>query len=457
VPEHKAVSFREALRVWLRIGLLGFGGPAGQIALMHRIVVDEKRWVGEQRFLHALNYCMLLPGPEAQQLAVYLGWLLHRTAGGLAAGILFVLPGAILILTLSILYAAYQQQPAVAALFFGVKAAVVAVVIEALIRIGKRALKNRFMICLAIGAFMAIFFFNTPFPVVILTAALIGAAGVRLDPEIFTRLVPAGHAAQDPARTLLQDDGSPQPMPSLVRAIRITAVSLLLWFAPVLGFALWQGSGSIFVTQALFYSKMAMVTFGGAYAVLAYVAQQAVEHYAWLDAHQMLDGLGLAETTPGPLILVLQFVGYLSAYRQPGLLDPVLAGVLGAMLTTWVTFVPCFFWIFLGAPYIEALRGKASLDAALGAITAAVTGVIASLAVWFGLHVIFGAVQEAHVYGVRLYVPVWDSFEPAAAVLAMASLAALLRFRIGMIPTLAVSTVLGMAYFYFMRGHMTAF
>ena len=350
MPEHRAVSFREALRVWLRIGMLGFGGPAGQIALMHRILVDEKRWVGEQRFLHALNYCMLLPGPEAQQLAIYIGWLLHRTAGGLAAGILFVLPGAILILILSILYAAYQQQPAVAALFFGVKAAVVAVVIEALVRIGKRALKNRFMIGLALAAFMAIFFFNTPFPVVILTAALIGAAGVRLDPEIFTQAVPAGHAAQDRARTLLQDDGSPQPTPSLVRAIRITAVSLLLWFAPVLGFALWQGSGSIFVTQALFYSKMAMVTFGGAYAVLAYVAQQAVEYYAWLDAHQMLDGLGLAETTPGPLILVLQFVGYLSAYRQPGLLDPVLAGVLGAMLTTWVTFVPSFFWIFRGAP-----------------------------------------------------------------------------------------------------------
>ncbi len=449
--ELRPVSFREAFRVWLKIGVLGFGGPAGQIALMQRIVVDEKRWVDEQRFLHALNYCMLLPGPEAQQLAIYLGWLTHRTLGGLTAGVLFVLPGAALMLCLSMFYAVNHEQPAAQALFFGVKAAIFAVVIDAVLRIGKRALKNRMMTGLAAAAFIAIFFFQIPFPLVILSAALTGFARARFNPEIISQILPFSREGLSRGDTLRYEDSETCALPPVARAIRIIVVSLILWFAPVLGFAVWQGNASIFVTLALFFSKMAMVTFGGAYAVLTYVAQQVVESYAWLSADEMLDGLGLAETTPGPLILVLQFVGFLAAYRQPGLLDPMVAGVLGALLTTWVTFVPCFLWIFLGAPYIKALRGNVPLNAALSAITAAVTGVITSLAVWFGLHVLFGVVVETHRFGVRLFIPVWNTLDPVALILAAAALIALLHFKIGMIPTLVSSTALGMAYYYILH------
>lgn len=442
------VSFRDALGVWLKIGLLGFGGPAGQIALLHRVVVDEKRWISERRFLHALNYCMLLPGPEAQQLAIYLGWLLHRVWGGLAAGILFVLPGALLILALSIFYTAFHERSVVDAVFFGVKAAVFAVVIEAVLRIGKRALKNRFMVFLAAAAFTGIYFFNVPFPLIILVAALIGFAGARLKPEIFVTSGAHSTPATGVLDTRLDEANLTHVKPSLIRAIRVTLVCLILWFAPVAGFALWQGSGSIFVTQALFFSKMAVVTFGGAYAVLAYVAQQAVETYGWLSAGEMLDGLGLAETTPGPLILVLQFVGFLAAYRAPGALDPMLAGVLGAMLTTWVTFVPCFLWIFLGAPYVESLRGNQSLNAALSSITAAVVGVVLNLAIWFGLHVAFDIVDEIHVMGVRLFWPVWETINPVAVLLAIASLVAMLRYKVGMIKVMAVSASIGAIYYY---------
>ena len=442
------VSFRDALGVWLKIGLLGFGGPAGQIALLHRVVVDEKRWISEQRFLHALNYCMLLPGPEAQQLAIYLGWLLHRVWGGLAAGILFVLPGALLILALSIFYTAFHERSVVDAVFFGVKAAVFAVVIEAVLRIGKRALKNRFMVLLAAAAFTGIYFFNVPFPLIILAAALIGFAGVRFKPEIFVTSAAHSTPAAGILDTGLDEASLTHVKPSLIRAIRVTLVCLILWFAPVAGFALWQGSDSIFVTQALFFSKMAVVTFGGAYAVLVYVAQQAVETYGWLSAGEMLDGLGLAETTPGPLILVLQFVGYLAAYRAPGALDPMLAGVLGAMLTTWVTFVPCFLWIFLGAPYVEALRGNQSLNAALSSITAAVVGVVLNLAIWFGLHVAFDIVDEIHLMGVRLFWPVWETINPVAVLLAIASLVAMLRYKVGVIRVMAVSASIGAVYYY---------
>ncbi len=452
-PESKtltpnAIGFWDAFRVWLKIGLLGFGGPAGQIALLHRIVVDEKRWVSERRFLHALNYCMMLPGPEAQQLAIYLGWLLHRTLGGLAAGILFVLPGALLILGLSIFYTAFHERSVVDALFFGVKAAVFAVVIEAVLRIGKRALKNRFMVALAVAAFTGIFFFNAPFPLIILGAALTGFAGARMRPEIFAIAVSHGSESKGAIDAILDDASLAQAQPSLTRAVKVTLICLALWFAPVAGFAIWQGGGSIFVTQALFFSKMAVVTFGGAYAVLAYVAQQAVETYAWLSAGEMLDGLGLAETTPGPLILVLQFVGFLAAYRQPGMLDPMLAGVLGAMLTTWVTFTPCFLWIFLGAPYIEALRGNQALNGALSAITAAVVGVVANLAAWFGLHVAFDVVDEIHVLGIRLFLPVWETINPAAVLLSAAAMIAMLRYKIGMIPALAGASALGAVYYY---------
>ena len=444
---HK-VSFTEALGVWLRIGLLSFGGPAGQISLMHRILVEEKRWIGESRFLHALNYCMLLPGPEAQQLATYIGWLLHRTRGGLVAGTLFVLPGAAVILILSILYAGFRDLGLVQAVFFGIKAAVLAVVVEAVLRIGKRALKNNLMLGLAAAAFIGIFFFEVPFPLIVLAAGLIGFAGTHMYPDRFA--AGGGHSSNGhgaPVEAIIDDASLSRISPTLRRAVRITSVCVVLWLGPILSLALLLGPGHVFVQEGLFFSKMAVVTFGGAYAVLAYVAQQAVEIYGWLAPGEMLDGLGLAETTPGPLIMVVQFVGYLGAFRNPGNLDPMLAGALGAMLTTWVTFVPCFLWIFLGAPYIEALRGNRALNGALSAITAAVVGVILNLAVWFGVHVVFTHVAERHFGPLRLLAPDWASLEPVALALTVAALVAMLRFKIGMLPTLAASAVLGAGYF----------
>ncbi|HEY9549373.1 MAG TPA: chromate efflux transporter [Kiloniellaceae bacterium] len=440
------VRFGEAFGVWLRIGLLSFGGPAGQIALMHRILVEEKRWISEARFLHALNYCMLLPGPEAQQLAVYVGWLLHRTAGGLVAGVLFVLPGAAVILLLSVLYAGFRDLTVVQALFFGIKAAVLAVVVEAVIRIGRRALKNRALYAIAAVAFIAIFFLEAPFPLIVVSAAVAGFVGGRLRPDLF--ILQSGHGGAADDDDLLNAAAFAHTRPSLPRALAVTAICLVLWIGPLA--ALWTtlGAAHVFTQEGVFFSKMAVVTFGGAYAVLAYVAQQAVETYQWLAPGEMLDGLGMAETTPGPLILVLQFVGFMGAFRHPGALDPMTAGVIGAALTTWVTFVPCFLWIFLGAPYIEALRGKRLLTAALSAITAAVVGVILNLAVWFGVHVVFAAVVEFHIAGLRLLVPDWGSVNLASLLLTMAALIAMLRFKVGMVPTLAGTAALGFLYVY---------
>lgn len=446
----RSIGFAEALRIWVRIGLMSFGGPAGQIALMHRILVDEKRWISEGRFLHALNYCMLLPGPEAQQLATYVGWLLHRTLGGLAAGILFVLPGAVVMLALSVLYAGFRELTIVEAVFFGIKAAVLAVVIEAVLRIGRRALRNRVMVALAAAAFIAIFFLAVPFPIIVVAAALAGFAGGRLRPDVF--VLAGGHRAASEvggaADAVLDDTGLTHTRPSAARAAKVTFACLALWLGPLAVLAVWLGLASVYVQEGLFFSKMAVVTFGGAYAVLAYVAQQAVATHGWLAPGEMLDGLGMAETTPGPLIMVVQFVGFMGAYRNPGVLDPMLAGTLGAVLTTWVTFVPCFLWIFLGAPYIEALRGNRSLTAALSAITAAIVGVILNLAVWFGLHVVFAEVTEVHVAGVRLFAPAWASMNLAALVLTASALVAMLWFRLGMIPTLAGAAALGALYFY---------
>ena len=444
-----SVTFAEALRVWIRISLLSFGGPAGQIALMHRILVDEKKWISESRFLHALNYCMLLPGPEAQQFATYVGWLLHRTPGGLVAGTLFVLPGAIVILLLSILYAGYQDLSFVQAIFFGIKAAVLAVVIEAVHRIGKRVLKNAFMVALAVAAFVGIFLFDLPFPLIVVAAGLIGFIGGHLNPDRF--VVIKGHEPDANNETPIVDAALANGQldhtrPSARRAVKVTAVCLALWLGPVAALAFLLGFGHVFVQQGIFFSKMAVVTFGGAYAVLAYVAQEAVNNYGWLAPGEMLDGLGMAETTPGPLIMVVQFVGFMGAYRNPGVLDPMLAGFLGAMITTWVTFVPCFLWIFLGAPYIEALRGNQSLSAALSAITAAVVGVVLNLAAWFGLHVVFTKVNEVRTFGMTLHVPVWETVDVAALALAAAALVAMLRFKVGMIPTLFVSAALGVIY-----------
>ncbi|MCK6450408.1 MAG: chromate efflux transporter [Alphaproteobacteria bacterium] len=441
------IAFREALRTWARIGLLSFGGPAGQIATMHRILVEEKRWIGEARFLHALNYCMLLPGPEATQLAAYVGWLLHRTLGGIAAGVLFVLPGALVLVALSALYAGYRDLPAVDAVFFGVKAAVLAVVVEAVIRIGRRALGNPARVALAALAFIGIFLFAVPFPLIVLAAGLVGLVGARLRPDWFANSGGHGAAKGKPVLDALIDEKlltHVDPTPG--RALRVLVVWAAIWAAPVLVAVLVLGTGHVLVAEGLFFSKVAVVTFGGAYAVLAYVAQQAVDHYAWIETGQMLDGLGMAETTPGPLILVLTFIGYLAGYRHGAPLDPAIAGVLGAALTTWVTFVPSFLFIFLGAPYVERLRGNPAAAGALSAITAAVVGVILNLAVWFALHVVFRDHVSWRFAGMQLDLPVASSLDLPALVLAAGAMLAMLRFKLGMIPVLAGAAALGLAW-----------
>ncbi|PBC10966.1 chromate transporter [Mesorhizobium sp. WSM3859] len=439
-------SFREATRLWARIGLLSFGGPAGQIALMHKELVQERRWIGEERFLHALNYCMLLPGPEAQQLAVYIGWLLHRTAGGLVAGTLFVLPGALVMLCLSSFYMLYNDTPVVEALFFGVKAAVLAVVVEAVIRIGKRALKNRAMVAIAVAAFLAIYIAKLPFPLIVLAAGLIGWIGSRFAPGLFSGSAHGkGGASIDRIGVvdLMFERGElAHTVPTRWHATRTVAIWLPLWLGPVALIALLAGPGSVWAQIGGFFSLMAVVTFGGAYAVLAYVAQAAVASFGWLSPGEMVDGLGLAETTPGPLILVLQFVGFAAAYRHAGFASPLLAGSLGSLLTLWATFVPCFFWIFLGAPYIEQLRQNKALAAALGAITAAVVGVIMNLALWFALHVVFGKVGSV---GWGVEVPVLSSLDWRAALLSTAAMVAMFRLKAGMLPTLAGSALAGLA------------
>jgi len=447
-PQGHGISFGEATKLWLKIGLLGFGGPAGQIALMHRLLVEEKRWIGEARFLHALNYCMLLPGPEAQQLATYVGWLLHRTAGGLVAGLLFVLPGALVLLGLSALYAGFHDIPLVGALFYGIKAAVLAVVVEALLRIAKRALKNHGMTALAAAAFIAIFLLHVDFPLIVLAAGLIGWAGAKLRPDMFLPPPPKPGAPPEDAALdrALAAGALPHSKPNARRAAGVLALWLVIWFAPIFAVAALFGWHDVFAQLGLFFSKMAVVTFGGAYAVLAYVAQEAVEGFGWLAPGEMLDGLGLAETTPGPLILVLEFVGFLAAYRHATGMDPLLAGTLGAAITLWATFAPCFLWIFLGAPYVEALRGNRPLAGALAAITAAVVGVIANLALWFALHVLFAEMAPRSLFGLELDLPRLASLDPAALALAAAALIATLRFRLGMIPVLLGCALLGAAW-----------
>jgi chromate transporter len=441
-----APSFREATRLWARIGLLSFGGPAGQIALMHKELVEERRWIGEERFLHALNYCMLLPGPEAQQLAVYIGWLLHRTAGGLVAGLLFILPGALVMLCLSSFYMLYNDTPVVEALFFGVKAAVLAVVVEAVMRIGRRALKNRAMVAIAVVAFLAIYVARVPFPLIVLAAGLLGWAGNRFAPALFSTSAHGRNAAGAENRgvvDLMFERGElGHTTPKRGHAIRTVAIWLPLWLGPVALITVLAGPGSVWAQIGGFFSLMAVVTFGGAYAALSYVAQAAVTSFGWLSPGQMVDGLGLAETTPGPLILVLQFVGFAAAYRHAGFTSPLLAGSLGSALTLWVTFVPCFFWIFLGAPYIEQLRQNKALAAALGAITAAVVGVIMNLALWFALHVVFGKVESV---GWGVEVPVLSSLDWRAALLSAAAMVAMFRLKLGMLPTLAGSALVGFA------------
>ena len=446
-PAAHGISFAEAVKVWARIAALSFGGPAGQIAVMHRILVEEKRWIGETRFLHALNYCMLLPGPEAQQLAIYIGWLLHRTKGGLVAGILFVLPGLVAIMALSWIYAIFGTIGIVQSLFFGLKAAVLAIVLEAVVRIGKRALRNAVMVALAAAAFVAIFVFRLPFPLIVLAAALIGYIGGRAGWAAF--MASGGHGKA--GKVADADTALGEDIPAHARnagrwSLQMAAILLVLWLAPVAALLLLYGPQDVFSQIAVFFSKMAVVTFGGAYAVLAYVAQQAVEGYGWLKPGEMLDGLGMAETTPGPLIMVTQFVGFMGAFRAPGGMHPLLAGTLGGLLTTWVTFTPCFLWIFLGAPYIEALRSNRALSAALATITAAVVGVILNLAVWFALHVLFGEIREVRALGATLDIPVLASVNLAALALATVALLAVFRFRLGMLWVLAGCSLLGVLH-----------
>ena len=441
------VSFAEAARVWARVAALSFGGPAGQIAVMHRILVEEKRWIGERRFLHALNFCMLLPGPEAQQLAIYIGWLMHRTAGGVMAGALFVLPGFLALTGLSILYAEFGNLGPVAALFFGLKAAVLVIVVQAVLRIGKRALKNRTLVGLAAAAFVALFVFHLPFPLVVLTAALIGFVGAKTGLHAFDGSGGHGNAgAAIDDGSLLGESLPGHTRPDLKRALLTGAILLVLWLGPIAALVLTLGPGDVFSRIALFFGKMAVVTFGGAYAVLAYVAQEAVQTYHWLKPGEMLDGLGMAETTPGPLIIVTQFVGFMGAFRGARGLSPLLAGLLGGTLTTWVTFTPCFLWIFIGAPFAEMLRHAKALNAALTAITAAVVGVILNLAVWFALHTLFGQVAEAKVLGVAtLEAPVPSSLNLVGAALTVAAAVAAFRFKVGPIPMLLACAVIGMA------------
>ncbi|WP_232090433.1 chromate efflux transporter [Billgrantia diversa] len=440
------VPFREAVHVWLRIALLSFGGPAGQIAVMHRILVEEKRWIGENRFLHALNYGMLLPGPEAQQLAIYIGWLMHRTKGGLLAGTLFVLPGFISILALSYLYAALGNVGLVEGLFFGVKAAVLAIVVNAVVRIGKRALRNGAMLGIAAAAFVAIFFLDIPFPLIILGAALIGFVGGKAGSPLFR--VGGGHEGTESGGLADSDSllGARLPdhaRPNRVWSLKISVICLALWLTPVAVLLLTLGSDNVFSQIATFFSQMAVVTFGGAYAVLSYVAQAAVQRYGWLAPGEMLDGLGMAETTPGPLIQVVQFVGFMGAFRDAAPLDPWLAATLAALLTTWVTFVPCFLWIFLGAPYVERLRENAALSGAMTAITAAVVGVVLNLAVWFGLHVVFAEVGKWRGVGLRLQIPDVASLDVAALALSVAALLAIFRFGVGMLKVLGACALAG--------------
>jgi chromate transporter len=442
-----SVSFSEATRTWARVALLSFGGPVGQIAVMHRILVEEKRWISEERFLHALNFCMLLPGPEAQQLATYIGWLMHGTRGGLVAGGLFVVPGFVAIMAFSLVYALWGYQPLVAGVFLGLKAAVVALIVEAILRIGRRALRSALAVAIAALAFVAIFLLHVPFPIIVLAAGLWGYGWTRWGNTDLLAANDSKPSDEHLPPPLLDQSQLTQAKPSAGRAARVLSVWLPLWFVPLAALAFFAGPRHVITEVGVFFSKMAVATFGGAYAVLAYVAQEAVQNYHWLTASQMLDGMGLAESTPGPLIMVVQFVGFLAGFQSPGAENPVLLGIIAACLTVWVTFVPCFLWIFLGAPYVERLRQNKALSGALAAITAAVVGVIANLALWFAAHALFGEMKATSVAGVvSLDVPVLATVN--WALLALIALAFVMTFwlRWHMGRMLAICALLGVGY-----------
>ncbi|MDH5313059.1 MAG: chromate efflux transporter [Actinomycetota bacterium] len=447
-PRPHDVSFREASRFWIKLGFINFGGPAGQIALMHDEVVDRRRWVSNGRFLHALNYCMLLPGPEAQQLAIYLGWLLHRVKGGLVAGIMFVLPSVFVMFGLSWLFAAHGDVTWVGAIFAGLAPAVIAIVAAATIRIGTKALANGLMLAVAIAAFLAIFVVHVPFPLIVLGAVAIGAVGGIARPDLFD--VGVAHELEEQERIAIRDDAprAAHTVPSRARAARTLVIGVIVWLAPIVLIAAWRGGGDTLTEMGWFFSRASLVTFGGAYAVLAYVNVAAVQTYGWLLPGQMVVGLGLAESTPGPLIMVLEFVGFVGAYQNPGELDPLVAGSLGAFVAVWATFAPCFLWIFLGAPYIESLRGNRRLAAALQTVTAAVVGVIANLAVTFAIATLFDEVGTARLLA-RFDVPspVWSSVDGFAAAVAIVAFIGLWRFRWKALPVIAVSALAGLVWY----------
>ncbi|WP_026533519.1 chromate efflux transporter [Arthrobacter sp. H41] len=440
---HDVIPLREATKAWFKISLQTFGGPAGQIAVMQRSLVDEHRWIGERRFLHALSYCMLLPGPEAQQLAVYIGWLLNGTRGGLIAGALFILPGVVALLALSAIYVAFGETAVVTALFTGLAAAVLAIVVQAVIKVAKRALHHAALVGLAVASFVALAVFAVPFPVVIAAAAAIGWTLGRVRPAIMA--APAKTTALDGTEPLIADDALHHTAPSWRRAAVILGLGIPLWLGPVVVAYALTGPESVYTQQGLFFSGTALVTFGGAYAVLAYVAQQAVTTYGWLAPGEMVRGLALAETTPGPLIMVVQFVAFLGAFRDPGALDPWVAAVLASLLTTWVTFVPCFLFIFLGAPHVERLRGNASLSAALTGITAAVVGVIANLAVYFAVHTLFATTTGLNWGPIHLDLPQIQSLQPGAVLIGVAAMVMIFKLRWSVLRTLGACAAAGLA------------
>lgn len=441
--ERDLVPFRQAVKAWFEISVQTFGGPAGQIAVMQRHLVEERRWIGHRRFLHALNYCMLLPGPEAQQLAIYVGWLLNGIRGGLVAGTLFVLPGAVALLVLSGIYVRFGETTVVTALFGGLAPAVVAVVAQAVWRVGKRALANRALLAFAVLAFVALAVFAVPFPVVVLAAAVAGWLLHRWRPALGA--ASTHEDVEEGASPVVPDDALHHDRPTARRAGIILGVGLLAWFGPVALVAALTGIGSVFSQQGLFFSGTAVVTFGGAYAVLAYVAQRAVEDYGWLSASDMVRGLALAESTPGPLIMVVQFVAFLGAYHHPGTLNPWVAGLVGSLLTTWVTFVPCFLFILLGAPYVERLRGNHALSAALSGITAAVVGVIANLGLYFAVHTLFAESSRLTVGPIRLELPDVATIRPASVAIALVAVVLIFKLRWSVLRVLGVCAALGLA------------
>jgi len=416
-------------------------------AVMHDEIVDRRAWISERRFLHALNYCMLLPGPEAQQLATYLGWLLRGPVGGLFAGGLFILPGFVSIMALSVLFAAYGDVTWVAGLFFGISAAVIAIVANAVLRIGRRGIRNKVMLAVAGAAFISIFVFELPFPLIVAVAAAIGLVGGRVRPEVFNLL--SGHdetAVSDDADVLVGDQDITLGRPSVGRALLVLAVGLALWFGPIAVLLAVFGRSSTFTDVAWFFSSAAVLTFGGAYSVLAYISQEAVNTFGWLEPGEMISGLGMAETTPGPLIQVVQFVGFMGPYRNAGTMSPLTAGVFGALIATWVTFVPSFLWIFLGAPFIEHLRGRPSLTSALSTITAAVVGVVLNLAIWFALFTLFDVVREHRRFGALIYQPDPASLNWAAAAIAAGAAVAIFRYKVPTLRVVAIAAVVGIAY-----------